>query len=153
MSANKSGLENSRYISHQNIYNTLLFILQIFTLPKKKKSVNRQADDKLCFLCCTKNNTIPFIQLTQDRVGVKLLNIPDYSGLANYVYITSNTANRHTRKGRGDGSWNRTMGVWNGKVTKTRTINSTSKLHTVVRHVSKCAVYDTRYLWSLSGYQ
>jgi len=99
------------------------------------------------FLCCTKNNKIPFIQLTQDWAGVKLLNIPDYNGLVNYVYITSNTANRHTRKGRGDASWNRTMGVWNRKLMKTRTINSTSKLHMVVRHVNKCAVYDTRCIY------
>ena len=101
--------------------------------------------NRLCFLCCTQNTKIPFTQLTHDRAVVKLLNIPDYNGLANYVYITSNTANWHTRKGRGDGSWNSTMGVWNGKVMKTRTINSTSKLHTAVRHVNKCAVYDTRY--------
>lgn len=108
--------------------------------------------NRLCSLCCTKNNKILFIQLTQDWVGVKLLNIPDYNGLANYVYITSNTANRHTKKGRRDVSWNRTMGVWNGKVMKTRTINSTSKFHMAVRYINTCAVYDTRYIWSLSGY-
>jgi hypothetical protein len=69
--------------------------------------------------------------------SVKLYNIPDYNALVNYVYIRSNTANWNTRKGRGDGSWTRTSGVWNRKVKKTRTINSTSKPHMAVRNVNK----------------
>jgi hypothetical protein len=42
--------------------------------------------------------------------------------------------------------------VWNRKVKKTRTINSTSKPHMAVRNVNKWALYDTGYIWPLSGY-
>jgi hypothetical protein len=106
--------------------------------------------NRLCFLCCTKITKFP--SSNAHRTGQVSNCCISQITVAWPTMCTSNTANQHTRKGRGDGSWNRTMEVWNGKVVKIRTINSTSKLHTVVRHVNTCAVYDTRYTWSLSGY-
>jgi hypothetical protein len=105
---------------------TIYFVHTTDIYTAKKKSVNkREADEEVVFFELQKIQQNSLNQLAHDRADAKLSNIPDYNDLVKYMYIAKNAANWYTRKGTGERSWSRRMGVSNNEVMKTRTMNST----------------------------
>lgn len=152
MLANKSSLENSRYISHQNIYNIFLFILQIFT-PQKKSVNNETGRWKGCAFCA--GQKITKFPSSNSHKTERVSDCWTFQiTMAWPAMCTLQVPQPISKPERGEGM-DLGTGQWEcgtEKLWKQGQFNSTSKLHTAVRHVNKCAVYDTRYTWSLSGY-